>query len=722
MRFTTSAALASLLVSPLHAQEAPQPDQAASSAPNQRSIEQFPPQMRAGIRSELARRNLPVIPTLVLVSNTADYLNAIAGWSLKGRFPILIDDGSVESRENIAGFARGFKPTSVVRWSTPAPKPADATQPTTTPPALTPDHIKSLAHTAIARAWDFNATDDQLAPLLEHWTQKLGLIPAGIVVADPNDPAWPSAVALAAGHGQPICWMDLPMGYRVGPDGLFQVTELDPIDTNIQKFAESTNLPWRDFGDAIDAVALCLNIASRGQIPGAKPYDMFTVSYRIGRTGSPPAYTDSRWASTSQIFGNESTSAYRAMCSLFLQPRRAWLFDGYENKEPFSNWDCTKASQYFEEAKFDVFLTDEPKNSGNVWRTMASRPIPAGVVMVNSSGERDDFNLQPGKLRSADTPFTDEPAMVYFVHSWSATLPASRSTVAGRWLDHGAYAYFGSAQEPYLQSFVNTPNVTGRILSSIPWAVATRYDEAINQVPVWKLSCFGDPLLTLGPPAAKARIELPLEGAINIQDALAPALKDNRFAEAISTLALLSRDEDAAKLAAALIEQKPDQFTPEAAAASIMPLFRTARADLLFKAYDVAITGRSLPPPSPTGEAPSPRGGEGSNDATPPGDTAARSLAQRSKPVPATDTWRDALWLAAYPVLYTKSDRLMLESLKNALRVDNFERDCDELATAWTRAYSKASAAAMLTEVVTAAPTPDLKTKARVVLQKYQGP
>ncbi|MCC6675998.1 MAG: hypothetical protein IT436_02535 [Phycisphaerales bacterium] len=641
--------------------------------PRELPLDKFPPQMRAGVRTELARRQLPIIPTLVIVSSPADYLAALAGWSVKARYPILIDDGSVESREDIARFARGFKPESVVRWSAPA-KPDD--------PALTPDRIKALSYAAIAAAWDFKPADDSaaLTPLIQHWVDNLGLFPVGIVAADANDPAWPAAAALAAGHGQPICWLDISPGLRVGPSGLLQTTDIDPFEIHIRKFAEATNLPWRDFGDAIDAVSLCLNIPSRIQIPGAKPYDMMTLSYRFGRTGQPPAYTESRWASASQIFGNQSQSAYRAMSSLFLQPRSAWLFDGYDNKTPFNEWDATKAAAYFEKAEFTFTLTDTPMSSDGVWRALAARPIPAGIVMVNSQGEKDEFVLQPGRLRTADTPFPAEPSIVYFVHSWSATLPADRPTIAARWLERGAYAYFGSAQEPYLQSFVTTPDVAGRLLSSIPWATATRYDQPINQVPVWKLTCIGDPLLTLGPPAPRTKAPLPLQGAKPLADDVGPALKAGKYAEAISTLALLARDEDAAKLAAALINDKPDQFTPEVAAAALMPLFRTGRSEQLFRAYDTAFTGKIRP----------------------------------------DDAWKDAIWLAAYPQLGTSRDRLMLESLKNAVRPDNLERDMDELAYAWARAISKDSALGMLENVAINLPTADAKSRAATIVQKFR--
>ncbi len=322
--------------------------------------------------------------------------------------------------------------------------------------------------------------------------KKLGLIPASIVVADPNDPALARRRRPRRGPRTAHLLDGPPHGLPRRADGLFQVSELDPIDTHIQKFAESTNLPWRDFGDAIDAVASA-STSPRVPIPSAKPYDMFTITYRIGRTGSPPAPPTS-------LLGLLLTDLWqRARLrlprhALFLQPRRAWLFDGYENQGALLQVGLHQASQYFNEAKFDVFLTDSPKNSANVWARLLL-PLPSRRRRQRSTRrrDRDDFNLQPGKLRSADDSFHRRagdgllrPLLVYYapglpLHRRGPLARPRRSTPTG------------SAQEPYLQSFVTTPNVTGRILSSIPWAIATRYDETINQVPVWKLSCFGDP-------------------------------------------------------------------------------------------------------------------------------------------------------------------------------------------------------------------------------------
>ncbi len=193
-------------------------------------------------------------------------------------------------------------------------------------------------------------------------------------------------------------------------------------------------------------------------------------------------------------------------------------------------------------------------------------------------------------------------------------------------------------------------------------------------------------------------------------------MKENRFSEALTTLALLGRDEDAAKLAATLVDQKPDQFTPRPQPPRSAPLPHRA-ADLIFKAYDVAVTGRLLPPRPADAKDSDPK--DAPKEAAP-NDATAKDVARRP-PRQARQLQR----LLARCALARRLPRSLRprptascsSRSRMRLRVDNFERDCDELAAAWARASSKASAAAMLTEVVGAAPTQDLKTKATVVLE-----
>ena len=43
------------------------------------------------------------------------------------------------------------------------------------------------------------------------------------------------------------------------------------------------------------------------------------------------------------------------------------------------------------------------------------------------------------------------------IHSFSAADPPDPSTIAGRWLANGAFLYFGSMNEPFLDAVPDPP-------------------------------------------------------------------------------------------------------------------------------------------------------------------------------------------------------------------------------------------------------------------------
>ena len=70
-------------------------------------------------------------------------------------------------------------------------------------------------------------------------------------------------------------------------------------------------------------------------------------------------------------------------------------------------------------------------------------PVNAfGLVMINSSGGPDRFQIDGGVGRPSDIP-GGAPAAVAMIHSFSAADPTDPQTIAGRWLAQGAFNYFG---------------------------------------------------------------------------------------------------------------------------------------------------------------------------------------------------------------------------------------------------------------------------------------
>src|SRR5262249_32291714 len=148
-----------------------------------------------------------------------------------------------------------------------------------------------------------------------------------------------------------------------------------------------------------------------------------------------------------QIFGNPEQSCYRAMCSLFLTSHKAWVFDGYGTGKPWSDYDGTAAGENLRKVGLTVEVLDTPRQGARDWRLRAARAVDADLILINSSGNPDFFNLEPGQCKPGDIPFLEIPAALHMVHSWSVEFPKNRDTVGGRWFERGVFAYAGSVHE-----------------------------------------------------------------------------------------------------------------------------------------------------------------------------------------------------------------------------------------------------------------------------------
>jgi len=561
--------------------------------------EDLPPPIRLGARVATVRAQIPVISAVVLVPDSAAYITAVGSWTLGARFPVLIDDGSWGAKESIARFARAFKPERVVRFSGGAALPEGE------------GALRAAVEGAASAAWEC-AEPGKLA---EHW-KKMGFAPPGVVVAHPSDPAWTGALALAAGHGQPLVWLNArPFG--TGLADWYPAEKLDELTVALQ--TELGKMPWKwdEIGDEIDAVTLCQNGPVKVTVGAVSQTTTYAVSDALGRSPGVLALTArdpkraARWAWAGQVIGNESQAAYVAMCSLFLSPERAWLFDGYEDSPPWNGWDATPAASLLQRAGIPALLDDGARQGIEDWRKRgAGRPrggdpgvearrglagsllanrrgVEASLIFVNTSGNAEFFDLKPGQGRPDDVPVLSIPAAVHFVHSWSATSPGNRDTVGGRWLERGAFAYMGSVYEPYLQAFVPTSLVSQRLLVAAPFGAAVRLENAEP----WKVAVIGDPLYVVARPVSRAAVPLPgaLSQATSIADDLSGQLRSRDFAAAVNTMRLLGRDQEAARLLGAIIKDQPDALTAEVALAGLGAAFFELEPGLFARVYAAAL-------------------------------------------------------------------------------------------------------------------------------------
>lgn len=556
-----AAIFAGLLAAPAapraFAQNAPTPPSAPAPAaqPGGGGAEPLPPATILGARADQVRRKLAVSPVVVIVSEVSAYVEAIGHWRLTARFPVLIDDGTPQARENIARFVRAFKPEKVVRWSPGKPAFNEWSA------------REDLITAAIGRAW----TQDGKIPeqgfdqkaLLALW-KSLQLDPPGVVVAAKDDPAWTGAVALAAGRGQPIFWTTSTRKL----DGGQTAAEADTLCKNIEAFCQQTGLSWKSLGDTLDAVTICSNMP---QTVTGTASGIVALTDRVGRTKAGVNDTE-RWAWASQIPGFHAVAAYRAMSSLFLPGHsRAWLFDGHESGPGWDDFDASKADEVLKKCGWKTSIVSKPGGTLAAWRREAAKPLDADLLLVNTKGEKHQFHLASGTAKLGDIPILASPCVVNFLHSFSAQYLGSRDTLSGRWLERGAFGYVGSVDEPMLTGFLQTPVVAARFGLKFPLAAAPRYDRA----PVWKITIIGDALYTFGA-AAPAAPAVKLDGEVDLAGEVKEVIKAD-LVKGLWLLVMLGRDAEAARITTAMVKAGGEQFKAEAALPGALALFRTGR-------------------------------------------------------------------------------------------------------------------------------------------------
>ena len=524
---------------------------ASGQQPQQPAARQPPPNLLLGMRVEAVRQRIPVAPLVLVVGSQDELVRAFALWSLEARFPILIDDGSDLAREDIARFVRAFEPEKIIRWSS---DPADEA----------PTDLDGAINQAMRAAWSVAA--DQT--LKDAWTDR-GFRPPGVIVSHAEDPAAAAAAVLAVGRGQPIAWLAETLPER---QAIANPSHIDTLHRLVERAASPYDLRFASLGDDIDAITIAARAPHR--LREAASEDLLALTDRVGRDAQA-----NRWAWASQIVADTPAEAANdAMAALFLQPTSATAFDGYTfpANHPFR---LEALSRTLDQTPLTKLIT---AGKADRWRTLNRRPWQGGFIHINTSGLAFDFELQTGASAANtadDIPTLLTPGAVHFVHSFSASRLQDDRSIARRWLDAGAFVYLGSVDEPFLNAFVPPDPLARRLLAGIPWAAATRIDDA----PVWKLATIGDPLWTMTlaePPAAPIPA---IEGSLDLESALREALTAGDLTQGIRLLVVLHRDEDATQIAAAALEE--GALTPAAAQQAFHAAKRRSEHELVAKLF-----------------------------------------------------------------------------------------------------------------------------------------
>ncbi len=445
------------------------------SAPSTISDPRLEP-IRRALASWESRQGPPraVVDQVCLVPDLPTFLEAIASWDQGHYFPILFDD--VESSFR---FIRAFKPARIVRMP------------------------RSGVPIASGKAWDraveavgASWTSGNDRSIGDNVPKSLGPTPPGVVFSTPTAPMLAGAVALAAGRFQPLLRLDSDKHFA----DVLSLEEVDAFDQAIARKVGEHRPEYDDMGDDCDFLTVAGDYPYRYRDAKGEPE---AVDDRLGRSTGP----DRRWAFAGRLLGDPTLSVYRAMCSLFLQPETALLFNGYdEASTPWSDYMMRTASTRLASLLPTSQVSGDPQASLEGWHEAFDPSNKFGLILINSHGSPTEFNLRGSPAHAPDIP-RGGPSAVLMIHSFSAAEPNDPSTVAGRWLANGAFVFFGSMHEPYLQAF-RTPRLIGEMIAlRVPLVVAARQMPGELYGTPWRLVFLGDPLYRIKPRSTTARLE-----------------------------------------------------------------------------------------------------------------------------------------------------------------------------------------------------------------------
>lgn len=543
--------------------DAPQnaPPDAPPSAPA--DLSQVPWQIVLGARTAQVEHTWPVVDQVVLVPDGRTYLDELSRWSEKGRWPVLIEDGFFAPL-----FIRGFAPARVIRRSSIGVMPTDRTE------------REALLRGAVVEAIADGAADMQGA------AARRGFTPSMVILADALDPAWTAAAALSAGRCAPISFTAADHG---APGDTLDEARFATLAGEVEDAARASGLPWKGLRDEIDAVLVCDSVALKST-PRLRPE--LRLEIKDGpmptRAGEPVATTNALgrgddgapWAVASAIFGSEVRSAYAAMSALFASRKSVALVNGYETSGAWAAYDTAPAAKVFGDLGFSVSQWSGEKATIDAWRLFVMDGLECDAFLVNTHGMAFEFGLSGGtKGKGGDVPFFDRPAMVHCIHSFSMQYPEHPGTIAGRFLDHGAYVYHGSVFEPFLSAFVAPRQFAERVACPTPFLVAARIFEGPFARP-WRTSGYGDPLalLVLDGRFGAKRIAPADDGATPLRAAAAAALARFRDTKSDAALVEAMRDLELAADDAAILRvwelARRTARAPEAAPFAVGAAFR----------------------------------------------------------------------------------------------------------------------------------------------------
>ena len=450
-----------------------------------------------------------VVDQVCLVSDLPTFLEAIAAWDERHYFPILIDEPAWT-----LPFLRSFRPARVVRYSG-SPRAAGSRLDSGKAGALVSGDATWLkAIEAVRRACSTPAYADGTKEGSGGETGPAPRTP-GLVFADPDSATIGAAVALAAGHFQPLVRLGafhLPPGVRGASEStrrlgdILTLPEAWGVARGIEARVAASVAKYDQLGDDCDFLTLAGDWPDRYEVEGAEgpARGVYALDDLIGRAlvGGPSLggieRSRRRWAYTGRMIGDPAASVARAMGALFLNPRSALLWNTYQGGTPWSTYTMKTASAHLSRVlPGPIEQVEGTQADFKRWHATVLPVNRFDLFLINTSGGPDSFSITGGRGRPGDVP-RGALSAVAMIHSFSAANLADPQTIASRWLANGAYVYFGAVHEPFLVAFRPPGLVTELIAADVPLVAALRQGELEPFGFPWRLIYLGDPLYRVG--------------------------------------------------------------------------------------------------------------------------------------------------------------------------------------------------------------------------------
>jgi len=440
------------------------------------------------------RRRRSVADVVCLAPDPSALLSALSRWDGETFFPVLLADEYFAPK-----FIKAFRPRRIVMLD---------------PAAKFEVDFKTLLR-VVSAAWgpeDLSQTHSaERADLRRRWADA-GHVPLGAVIVKPSSPQALAAVALAAGHGQVLASVHV----EGQPGGTIAFDDMQGLRRRVRGAIGQWGYSFDELRDDIDFVTVTAEMPYRyrrtdGIQPGVYAFDDALTRGADGR----------RFAYVGRLIGTPAQSVYAAMCSLFLQPDSALLFNTYGRRRGsiWKQYGMARAAKAVQaQERYSCRHVEGKEATLGTWHGLTRPESRFGLIFVNSSGGRTNWSIPGGGGTSDDVPLA-APALVEFTHSGSASLPTDAHSIAGRWLASGAFAYFGSSAEPYLSAFPTPSTYAARLLRGWPAGMAFRRVHGRPYWTPWRLVYLGDPLYSLHAPPPRR----PAPSSIDGKDAAAEA-------------------------------------------------------------------------------------------------------------------------------------------------------------------------------------------------------